>query len=367
MPQDYYDILGVPKGASEDELKRAYRKLAHKHHPDKQGGDEQKFKEINEAYSVLSDKEKRGRYDRFGHAAGGAGGGAQGFGGFDFGNFSQQNGGGFNFDFGGQEGFEDLFSNIFGGASRSGTRTQARAGADIQVDAEITFEEMAKGVKKEIRLRKSVVCDVCQGTGGKPGSKQNTCATCKGSGQVKQMVRSFLGVFTQVETCPTCHGKGTTYAEKCGKCHGAGRVKEDRTVTVDIPAGIHSGQALSLHGEGEAGEVGAPAGDLYVNIRVKPHPRFKRQGDDVLSAVEITFAQAALGDKISVPTLEGNVKMKIPSGTQPGEIFRIRDHGIAHLGKWGRGDQLVEVTIAVPKKLTREQKKLLEKWQSLEG
>ena len=363
MPRDYYDILGVPKNASEADIKKAYRKLAHQHHPDKQGGDEAKFKEVNDAYSVLSDTDKRARYDRFGHAGGGANGGSQG--GFDYGNFSRQNGG-FSFDFGGQGGFEDLFSDIFGGAGRGGTRTQARSGADIQVDTEITFEEMAKGVKKEIRLRKSVVCDVCSGSGGKPGSKQNTCSTCQGSGQVKQMVRSFLGAFTQIETCPTCHGRGTTYAEKCDKCHGVGRVKEEKTISVDIPAGIHSGQALSLQSEGEAGEIGAPAGDLYVNIRVKPHPLFKRQGDDVVSSVEVSFAQAALGDKISVQTLDGNVKMKVPAGTQPGEVFRIRDHGITHLGKWGRGDHLVEVKITVPKKLSREQKKLLEKWQSLE-
>jgi molecular chaperone DnaJ len=369
MPKDYYDILGVSKNASEDEIKKAYRKLAHQHHPDKKGGDEAKFKEINDAYSVLSDKGKRQRYDQFGHAGGGAnagqGFGGHGAGGFDFGGF-RQGAGGFGFDFNGG-GFEDLFSEMFGGAARGGTRTRPRAGADIQVDVEITFEEMAKGVAKEIRLRKSVSCDVCGGTGGKPGSEKKTCPTCQGAGQVKRTVRSFLGVFTQVETCATCHGRGTVFAEQCVKCHGEGRVKDEQTVSVEIPAGIQNGQTVSLPGYGEAGEPGASAGDLFVTVRVKPHPAFERKGDDVVSTAEISFAQAALGDKIRVRTLEGDVNMKVPAGTQSGEIFRIRDKGIPHLGKWGRGDHLVKVVVRVPKKLDREQKKLIEKLRSLES
>lgn len=365
MPKDYYDILGVPRSASEDEIKKAYRKLAHKYHPDKQGGDEVKFKEINDAYSVLSDKEKRARYDQFGHAFGGANqaGGGAGFEGFDFGNFSRQ--GGFGFDFGGG-GFEDLFSEMFGGAARGGARTRARAGADIAVDVEITFEEMAKGVKKDVTLRKMVTCDVCTGTGGKPGSEKKTCPTCQGSGQIRRTVKSFLGVFTQVETCTVCHGKGSVYAEKCEKCHGEGRIRMEQIVSVDIPAGIHSGQTISFAGQGEAGEFGAVAGDLLVAVHVKEHPTFDRKGDDVLSSVEISFAQAALGDKIMVQTLEGDVKMKIPAGTQSGEVFRIRDKGIPHLGRWGKGDHLVKVIVKIPKKLTREQKKIIEKLQSLE-
>jgi molecular chaperone DnaJ len=362
MPRDYYEILGVSKDASEDEIKRAYRKLAHRHHPDKQGGDEQKFKEVNDAYSVLSDKEKRARYDQFGHAAGGPNGGGAGFGGFDFGGFQQ--GGGFGFDFNGG-GFEDLFSEMFGGRA-GGARARAKAGADIQVDVEISFEEMAKGVKRQITLRKASVCDACSGAGGKPGSERKACPTCQGSGQVKRTVRSFLGMFTQIETCSACRGSGSVYAESCSKCRGDGRVRADQTLAVDIPAGIQSGQAVTLPGQGEAGEPGAPAGDLYVRVRVRPHPSFERKGDDVVTTAEISFAQAALGDKIRVETLDGEVKMKVPAGTQSGEVFRIKDKGIARLGRWGRGDHLVKVAVKVPKHLTREQKKLIEKLGELE-
>ncbi len=366
MAKDYYDILGVPRGASEDEIKKAYRKLAHKHHPDKSGGDEAKFKEASSAYSVLSDKDKRKQYDQFGQTFDGAGaGGGQGFGGFDFSGFSGR-GNQAGFDFGGG-GFEDIFSEMFGGGGRSSARSRAQAGNDIQVDVEITFDEMAKGVKKDIRLQKLSQCATCKGSGGEPGASEETCKTCHGQGQIQRTVKSFLGVFSQAEICPSCHGKGKTFSKQCHGCRGDGRVRSEQTISVDIPAGIASGQAISLAGQGEAGESGARAGDLYVVVRVKPHRFFDRKGDDVYSSAEISFAQAALGDKIIIETLEGDVTMKIPAGTQSGEIFRIRDKGIPHLQKYGRGDHMVKVIVDIPKKLSKEQKKLIEALQKLDA
>lgn len=361
MAKDFYDILGVSKGASEDEIKKAYRKLAHQHHPDKSGGDEAKFKEASEAYSTLSDKSKRAQYDQFGQTFNGASGGGQGFGGFDFGGRGNQAG----FDFGGG-GFEDIFSEMFGGGGRGSARSRARAGSDIQVDVEITFTEMAKGVKKDIQLQKMSSCDTCHGLGGEPGASEGTCATCNGQGQIQRTVKSFLGVFSQTEVCPSCSGKGKTFAQKCHTCHGNGRMQTSEKITVDIPAGITSGQAISLSGRGEAGESGAHAGDLYVVVRVKPHQYFDRKNDDVLSNATISFAQAVLGDKIAVETLEGDVTMKIPSGTQSGEVFRIRDKGIPHLQRHGKGDHLVKVIVEVPKKLSKDQKKLIEALRALE-
>lgn len=367
MAKDLYEVLGVPKGATEDEIKKAYRKLAHKHHPDKSGGDEAKFKEASAAYSVLSDKDKRKQYDQFGQTFDGSGGGGQGqgFGGFDFGGFSGR-GGQSGFDFNGS-GFEDIFSEMFGGASRGGGgRSRAQSGSDIQVDVEITFDEMAKGIKKDIHLQKLSQCATCKGSGGEPGSSVDTCATCHGKGQIQRTVKSFLGVFSQAEICPSCQGKGNTFAKKCHTCHGNGRMQTSQTVSVDIPAGIQSGQAISLTGQGEAGEQGGHPGDLYVVVRVKSHKYFERKGDDVFSIAEITFAQAALGDKIEIETLEGDVTMKIPAGTQSGEIFRIRDKGIPHLQKWGRGDHMVKVSVEIPKKLSKEQTKLIEALRKLE-
>lgn len=365
MAKDFYDILGVSKGASEDEIKKAYRKLAHKYHPDKSGGDEAKFKEASEAYGTLSDKDKRRQYDQFGQTFSGGNGGAQGFGGFDFSGFSGRAGQG-GFDFGGG-GFEDIFSEMFGGASRGGGRSRAQSGSDIQTDIEITFEEMARGVKKDIRLNRMVRCATCDGSGGEPGSSQETCATCHGHGQINRTVKSFLGTFNQAEICPSCHGKGKTFSKKCHTCHGDGRERKQQTITVDIPAGIQSGQAISMSGQGEAGESGGHSGDLYIVVRVKPHEFLERKGDDVFSVSEITFAQATLGDKIVVETLEGDVTMKVPAGTQSGEIFRIRDKGIPHLQKWGKGDHMVKVVVEIPKKLSREQKKLVEALRKLEN
>lgn len=363
MANDYYKILGVDKSASDDEIKKAYRRLAHKYHPDKSGGDEAKFKEINEAYQVLSDKAKRSQYDQFGQTFNqSGGGGGQGFGGFDFsgfGGFGDQQGG---FEFGGGD-FSDIFSDIFGGG-RSGGRQ--KSGQDIQIDAEISFEEMVKGAQREFKLYKKTTCDRCRGTGGQPGSKEETCQTCKGSGKIQRTVRSILGTFSQASICPTCHGKGKTYSQKCSKCGGDGRVRQEENVRVEIPAGISNGQTISVQGRGEAGELGAPAGDLYVNVHVRPHEKFKREGQNILSTEKISFAQAALGDKIEVETIEGNVKMKVPSGTQSGELFRIRDKGVPILGRRGRGDHLVKIIVEIPKKLSREQKKIIEQLKDTE-
>ncbi|MGK2848960.1 MAG: molecular chaperone DnaJ [Minisyncoccota bacterium] len=347
---NYYDVLGVSKGATDDEIKKAFRTLAHRYHPDKSGGDEKKFKEINEAYQVLSDQEKRRQYDQFGQTFHGNNGNGP----------SAGQGGGFDFS---GSGFEDIFTDFFGG-NRTGGRT--RSGADIQVDVEITFAEMVSGIKKEVYLRKFARCDACHGTGGKPGSKEKTCVGCQGAGQVRRMTQTIFGAFEQMAICEQCHGRGKTYEEVCSTCRGATRIQKEEQVTIDIPAGIDDGQTLSLRGAGAVGENGAPAGDLFINVHVRQHPDFKRRGDDILSHFVMTFSQAVLGDKVSIDTIEGTIMMKIPAGTQPGEVFRLRGKGVPHLGRYGRGDQLVTLSLSVPKKLSREAKKLIEQLQNIE-
>ncbi len=290
---DYYDILGVDRGASADEIKKAFRKQAHKYHPDKGGGDEKKFKEANEAYQVLSDAEKRRKYDQYGqgfHDNGAPSGAGGGFEGFDFGNFSQ---GGFNFSGGG---FDDIFSDIFsGGSGRQGRR----GGADIQTDIEITFEEMVHGVKKDITLRKRVVCPECSGTGGKKGSEQKTCPDCHGAGRINQAVRTIFGTINQAVACTRCHATGKYYPQVCVKCDGEGRSLETESFSLSIPAGIENGQTLSVEGYGEAGERGTRAGDLYVNIRVLPHQEFRRSGRNILSEKAGPYGVAALGGRVA--------------------------------------------------------------------
>jgi len=360
MATDYYKILGVEKNATDDEIKKAYRKLAHKYHPDKSGGDEAKFKEINSAYQVLSDKAKRQQYDQFGQnfdQGGFSGSQGQGFGGFDFSGFSAQGGPASGWDFN-DFGFDDIFSNIFGGGRRGKPRKQA--GRDIQVDAEITFEEMVNGAIRNVNILKNVVCKKCHGTGGEPGTKKQTCPTCHGAGQVRKTMQSFLGNFSQVSTCPTCQGSGEIYSEKCNHCGGSGRAKEEQNIEINIPAGIQDGQTLSMEGQGEAGEKGAPSGDLYINIHVIPHAKFKREKNNIISEEYINFSQAVLGDKIDIETIGGKLKMKIPAGTQSGEIFKVRDEGVPFLDKRGRGDQLVKIIVKIPKHLSRKQKELIE-------
>lgn len=357
MAHDYYAVLGVPKTASQDEIKRAFRKLAHQHHPDKQGGDEARFKELNEAYAVLGDADKRRRYDEFGHTArdgGFSGGGRGGFPGFDFSQFE-----GAGFDFSGTN-IEDLFSGMFGGSR--GRATQHQAGADIQVDVELSFLDMIRGVQKDISLRKLAQCETCSGTGGAPGSEEETCTVCRGQGNVRQEMRTVLGTFAQVRPCEHCHGRGKTYRRACHECSGAGRSQREVTLKVTIPAGVTDGQALSLPGEGAAGERGAANGDLFVVVHVQPDERFERRGDDIRSTQAVSYRQAVLGDTVKVVTVEGDVNMKIPAGTQPGEVFRIRGKGVPHLGRYGRGDHLVTVNLRVPKHVSREAKSLLSRF-----
>lgn len=363
MAKDYYAILGVSKGASQDEIKKAFRKQAHKYHPDKGTGDEAKFKEANEAYQVLSDTQKRAQYDQFGQSwngqgAGSQSAGSQGFGGFDFGGFQQG-----GFDFGGA-GFEDLFSDLFGGKSR---RAAQRRGADVQVDVELSFEEMVKGVSKDIRTRKYVNCKTCQGTGGEPGSAEETCPTCQGKGEVKRTAQTVLGAFSQVSECDRCHGRGKIFSKQCHTCHGAGRTQEEETIRVDIPAGIDDGQALSLPGHGQAGEIGSQPGDLFVVVHIKPHPKLVRRGESIYSQEALAFADMALGTSAAVETIDGPVTIKIPAGTQPGEVFRIKGKGIPSIHGRGRGDHMVTVTVDVPKKLSKEQRKALEALQAAKG
>jgi len=300
-----------------------------------------------------SDKSKRQKYDQFGSGFEQMGGG------FGGGGFSSQGFGGQGFDFG--EGFEDIFSNIFGGGGGAGrSRDMRKAGNDIQVDVEITFEEMVSGTRREIELYQRILCDVCSGSGGEPGAKQETCLTCKGSGQIHKTVSSFFGSFSQAYVCPACQGMGKTFSQKCHKCHGEGRVKQERKIAVDIPAGISDGQTISMQGQGEAGERGAQSGDLYVTVHILAHRKFTREGNNLLSSEHISFSQASLGDKINVETIDETVKMKIPAGTQSGELFRIKGKGAPSLGRANRGDQLVKIIVDIPKNTSREQKRIIE-------
>lgn len=361
MSKDYYKILGVDKNASPDDIKKAFKKLAMQHHPDRQGGDEAKFKEINEAYQVLNDPEKRKRYDQFGsdfEQQGGFGGGmnwddfmraTRGQGGFQGGNFS--------FDFGDlSDVFGDLFG--FGGGGRSPGSRQTR-GRDIQVDVEVDFKEAAFGVEKEITLRKQTACDVCQGSGGEPGTALEKCDTCHGQGQIIQNQRTFLGTIQTAAVCSACQGRGEKPSKKCKHCNGAGVLLKSVNHTVKIPAGIDNGQSLRLSGMGEAAS-GGTSGDLYVVVHVRPLPGFKRDGFDIYTQKEISFPEAVLGAKVPVETLEGEVTVVIPEGTESGQLIRLKDKGIPELQGRGRGNLYVEVKIRVPKKVSKEVKKLLE-------
>jgi molecular chaperone DnaJ len=360
MSKDYYKILGIEKNASPEEIKKAFKKLAMQHHPDRPGGNEAKFKEINEAYQVLGDANKRQRFDQFGSDFEQQGGFGQGMGWEDFMRSARgQGGGGFEFNFGGMD-LGDLFGEAFGGASARRGRAAAAQGRDIQVDVELDFKEAAFGVERELSLRKQSKCDVCSGSGGEPGSKMDTCGECKGQGQVVQMQRTFLGSMQTVATCPTCHGRGQTHSKKCKHCGGSGITPKTSSVKVKIPAGIDNGQSIRLSGQGEAAAHGGQSGDLYVAVHVKPSKVFSREGFDVFTDNEVNFAQAVLGDTIEVETLDGIVKMVVPEGTESGQLIRLKGKGIPRLQGSGRGDQYVRVKIRVPKKVNKETKKLLE-------
>ncbi len=360
--RDYYEVLGVSKGASDDDLKRAYRKLAKKYHPDVNPGDkeaEAKFKEVNEAYSVLSDKEKRARYDQFGHAGvdPSYGGGAGGFGGFDMGDI----------DLG------DIFGSFFGGGGFGGfggggsRRSGPQKGESLRASLTITFEEAAFGCEKEISLNRAEPCDACQGSGCEPGTTADTCPDCRGTGTVRIQQRTPLGVMASTATCSKCRGTGKIIHTPCKACGGTGSVKKSKRITVTIPAGIDDGQAISLRGQGNAGKNGGPAGDLIVSVHVKPHPQFQREGTTVLYEHNVTFYQAVMGAELEIPTIDGKVKYTLPAGTQSGTTFRLRGKGIPELRGRGRGDQYVTVRVQVPTSLSSEQKEALRAYAQAMG
>jgi molecular chaperone DnaJ len=362
--RDYYEILGVSRQANAEELKKAYRKLAIQFHPDKNPGDkkaEEKFKELSEAYEVLTNPQKRQMYDQFGHAGLGQGG-PGGPGGFDF-------GGGFAGGASINDLFGDIFGDIFGGAGGMGGargargRRRGRPGADLRTSVDITFEEAAFGAEKVLTIPRSQSCETCEGSGAKPGTQPESCRQCGGRGEV-----SFQqGFFAITRPCPKCNGQGQTIPNPCTSCSGTGSQKKRSQIAVKIPAGVDTGQRLKLSGEGEAGEQGGPPGDLYVVINILPHEFFQREEFDVICEVPVTFVHAALGTEVEVPTLEGKVKVKIPAGTQSHKILRLKGKGLAKLGSYGRGDQLVRVLVETPTQLTGEQRDLLRRFAEIEA
>lgn len=355
--RDYYEVLGLQKGASEDEIKKAFRKMAMKYHPDRNPGDkeaEEKFKEVNEAYSVLSDSDKKSKYDRFGHAGVDPNAGFGGAGGFS-------GAGGFDDIF-------DIFGNMFGGGGGFGgfgggggaRRNGPMKGRDLQKAITIEFEEAAFGVKKEISISKYVKCDTCNGEGNKPGTEKKTCPSCNGTGQVHTVQRTPFGQFQSTGPCPDCGGKGTIIDTPCPDCHGTGKIRKNVKINIDIPAGVDNESVITLRGQGEPGENGGPNGDLYIVITVKPHKMFKRERDNLYLDMPISFEQAALGDDIVVPTLSEKVTYKIPAGTQPGTVFRLKGKGVRNVRSGRMGDMYVKVILEVPTKLNSKQKKAIQ-------
>ncbi len=349
--RDYYEVLGVGRGASDDELKKAYRKMAKEYHPDLHPGDteaEARFKEVNEAYEILSDKQKRARYDQFGHAGvdPSFGSGTGGFGGFDMGDI----------DLG------DIFGSFFGGGFGGGQRVNPngpRKGETLRASVTISFEEAAFGCEKELSLSRSEACETCKGSGCAPGTTPETCPTCHGTGTIR--IQRGGGAFTFATTapCTRCQGTGKLIHSPCSDCHGSGQVRRQRKITVSIPAGIDNGQAISLRGQGGAGRNGGPAGDLLISVTVRPSDRFHREGTAVHLEQTVTFTQAALGARLTIPTIDGNVEYDMPAGTQPGTVFRLRGKGIPSVNGRGRGDQFVTVRVGVPTSLSAEQKEAL--------
>ena len=365
MPEkrDYYEVLGLKKGCSDDEIKKAYRLLAKKYHPDLNPGDkdaEAKFKEVSEAYEVLSNPEKKARYDQFGHAGvdpsygAGAGAGAGGFGGF---------GGGFGF-----EDFGDIFDNIFsgfGGSTRTRNPSQPIRGNDIQIDVTVSFLEAAFGCKKDVSYQRLETCTSCSGSGAAAGSSPETCTDCGGSGRVRVSQRTPLGIIQTTKVCNKCGGKGKTIKTPCTACNGLGRVRRTIKKTIDVPSGINDGQSFVIRGQGDSGINGGPAGDITVTVSMRPHPIFERDGFDVWCDIPITFSQATLGDEITVPTIDGKVTYMVPEGTQPGTVFRLRNKGIPYVNGRGRGEQYVRVNIEVPTGLNSKQKEALREFEKI--
>lgn len=345
--RDYYEVLGVGKDASGDDIKKAYRKLARQYHPDvnKAADAEDRFKEVKEAYDVLSDDSKRATYDRYGHVDPNQGMG--GAGGADFG------------------GFGDIFDMFFGGGGRQRDPNAPQRGKDLQYTMTIEFKEAVFGKETEVTIPREENCDTCRGTGAKPGTSPKTCTTCHGTGQQEVVQNTPFGRIANRRVCQSCRGTGKIIVDKCNSCHGEGRVRKQRRIKVNIPAGVDDGQQIRISGEGEGGKNGGPAGDLYIVLRVKSHEYFDRNGDDIYLEVPITFAQAALGDEIEVPTLTERVKMKIPAGTQTGKYFRLKGKGVPKLRGMGTGDQHVKVTVVTPTNLTEEQKELLRQFGGL--
>jgi len=339
--RDYYEILGVDRGANDEEIKKAFRKLAFKYHPDHNHNDSsgEAFKEINEAYEVLSDNNKRSAYDRYGHA-GVEGAASRGFGDMDFG------------------GFGDIFDAFFGGGTTS-TRQGPQQGADQRVSITITFEEAVFGCEKDIKLSRVENCSLCHGTGAKPGTNPVRCSNCNGTGQVRRVQQSIFGRFTNIATCNRCRGTGTIITEACNQCKGAGRERVQRTINVNIPAGVNDEAQLVMRGEGDSGTRGGPSGNLYISVTVKPHEFFLRRGDDIIYELTVNFVQAALGDEVEVPSLVGKTKIKIPAGSQTGKLFRLKGQGVSHLQRGGRGDQLVLLVVVTPDSLNDKQRRML--------
>lgn len=351
MKRDYYEVLGVDRNATDEDLKKAYRRLALRYHPDKNPDDkaaEEHFKELNEAYQILADPGRRAQYDRFGHAA------------------FEQSAGGFGFDFGASnldDILGDLFGDFFGTGRARGGRTRARRGQDLQYKLEVTFEEAANGCERTLSIPRMSACATCKGSGAKPGTSPKECPQCRGSGQI----RFQQGFFSIAKTCGHCNGQGTIVANPCQTCHGTGVDRKVHTLNVKIPAGVDTGSRLKLRGEGEAGANGGPPGDLYVLLQVEDHPIFVRDGNDVVCEVPLSFAQIALGTEIEVPTLNGPARVKVPAGTQSGHVFRLKGKGIPDVGGYGRGDEIVRVLVETPRKLTARQRELLEEFARLSG
>lgn len=356
--RDYYDVLGVSKGASADEIKKAFRRKAVELHPDKQGGDEEKFKELNEAYEVLKDPSKRQRYDQFGHA--GVGGSASGNPFEGFGGFGQ--GQNVNFDFG-DLGLGDIFSSFFGGGQPGGGRQRQARGSDVETHIEISFEEAVFGTEVDLRLNLEDTCSHCKGTTAEPGYELKTCDTCKGSGQVVTATRTIFGNIQQASVCPTCKGTGKVPERVCTVCHGKGTERRTQNIQLKVPAGIDDGATIRLREHGEAVANG-PKGDLYVHVRVKAHKRFTREGDLILSEEHVSMVEASLGTEIDVDTVDGPVRMKVPAGTQSGTDFKLSGHGVPHVRSDTRGPHIVTIVVDTPTKLTKQQKELLEQFDA---